>query len=361
MMADYQQTQEAKKIESKKDVPVSKVKTKPSSSVQKGVMCPNCGAPNPEEALFCAECGFSLNQPLFCPNCGAKTSPGADICPVCKTWLLDNQCRFCYAELSPEAAFCPECGKPKEGIPCPNCGKLSIFDFCPACGKPVTEEAIKTLEFAKDDPEAKEMANVAKNITDIEAELAKLEESINSEPEPEAGPDIEPSAAAPVRKALFSEHQISSIMKTSQNRDAAVQRRIDEEKRREEEARRREEEQRKKAEEARRRKEEQKRKAEEEHRRLEEKVRIENERQRQMAIAIAIEYSKKTFKTHQEARCWHNAHRHPNAKGWVCNYSGTVHQDGPNDCDQPGLGGYDYFDEPVWGVNKFGTETWIPR
>jgi len=109
-MADYQQAQEAKKTESKKDQPISKVKTNPSSSVRKGVICPNCSASNPEEALFCAECGFSLNQPLFCPNCGAKTSPGADICPVCKTWLLDNQCRFCYAELSPKAAFCsPYC------------------------------------------------------------------------------------------------------------------------------------------------------------------------------------------------------------------------------------------------------------
>jgi hypothetical protein len=50
MMAEYQ---EAKKTETKKDQPIHKVKTKSSSSVQKGVMCPNCGASNPEEALFC--------------------------------------------------------------------------------------------------------------------------------------------------------------------------------------------------------------------------------------------------------------------------------------------------------------------
>jgi ribosomal protein L40E len=361
MMADYQQAQEAKKTENKKSIPAPKAKTKPSSSVQKGVICPNCGAPNPEEALFCAECGFSLNQPLFCPNCGAKTSPGADICQVCKAWLLDNQCKFCYAELSPDAAFCPECGKPKEGIPCPHCGKLSIFDFCSGCGRPVTEEAVKTLELAKDDPDTKKIADAAKNITDIEAELAKLEESLISELELEPEPDSTP-IAGPVKKPFFSDRKMAAIMKTDQNREASVQRQVEEEKKKEEEARRRDEEQRKKAEEARRQKEEQRKRTEEERRRLEEKVRIENERQRKMAIAIAIEYSKKTFKTHQEARCWHNAHRHPDAVGWLCNYTGTVHlyPEGPNECGEPALGGCDYFGEIVRQTDD-RWDRWIPK
>lgn len=111
-------------------------------------ICPNCNAEVPEDALFCPECRFALKQ-RTCPKCGKGNSMSADICQYCHTWLLENQCKFCYAEISPEDTFCLECGKPRSGIPCPKCGQISIFDFCKNCGTPVTKEAIAESIAAK--------------------------------------------------------------------------------------------------------------------------------------------------------------------------------------------------------------------
>jgi predicted amidophosphoribosyltransferase len=321
-MSDFQ---EAKKQETKKTVPPAP-KAKEKNKERNDVLCQNCGASIPEGALFCPECGFDLSSPSFCPNCGAKTSPGADICPVCKTWLLEGQCKFCYTELAPDAVFCPECGNPKDGILCPNCGSLSIFDFCTKCGKPLTENAVKTLELAKDDPDAQTMIDAVKQAVGIETELAELETLINSER------TVSP-APPQVKKSLFSDQQLSSIMKTGKNREEMVFRRAEEEK---------------KAEEMARMNEEQKRQAEI----REAKARVEIlEKQKQEAIAAAeaarIKFQNKTFLSHQDARRFHNAMRPGRTSGWLCNFTNTVHFDGPNGCDQPGLGGYWYDGEVI--------------
>jgi len=350
-MADYQEAKKAAETEQKNNLNISKVQKK--TSEQKAVVCPNCGASIPDGAFFCAECGFDLNQPLFCPNCGAKTSPGADICQVCKTWLLEGKCKFCYADISPDAAFCPECGNPKDGIVCSACGKLSIFDFCSSCGKPLTENALKTLELAKDDPDAKEMIDAINQTVSINSELAELEKLLKDEVETDTY--NEPSPAPPKRKSLFSEQQVSAIMKMGENRDTAVQQRIDDEKKAEEKARIEEEEE--------RRRQEQQR-----------QVKIKQDQARKEALekqqaqsiaalnAMAKKYAAKRFSSHQEARRWYMCHKHPNAKGWLCNYTGTVHMypEGPNECGEPALGGCDYFGEVVKQTdNEF--ERWIPK
>lgn len=325
-MAEYQEAQKAR--ETKQKEPLSTPKVQKKTKDQKAVICPNCGASVPEGALFCAECGFDLSQPLFCPNCGAKTSPGADICLVCKAWLLEGKCKFCYAEISAEAAFCPECGNPKDGIICPHCGKLSIFDFCPGCGTPVSENALAALEHAKNDPEIKAAVEAVQKSFSINAELAELENVINSEQEVTAEPP-------PVRRSLFSERQIAAIMKTGENRDAAAQRRVEEEKKKEEAEKKRQEQERlAKIKEAKARKEA-------------------LEKEKEAAIAelnrTARKVAGKKFLSHQEARRWHIANHNPNAVGWVCNFSDTVHlyPAGPNDCDEPALGGCDYFGETI--------------
>lgn len=234
----------------------------------------------------------------ICPNCGAANSPSADICDICHTWLLEGKCKFCYAELpSKDADFCPECGKPQNGIPCPNCGNLSTFDFCSKCGKPVTQEAVTEMQAAK--------AQVNSEQETVEYEREVIDDK-------------------PMRKSLFSDKQMESIMQKGAEIDKANRQRIEETKRKEEKEKY--------------------------------KVLIEETKQNRSI----------RFKNHQEARRFHNAwhNAHPGAIGWLCNYTHTIHlysEGGPNCCGDASQGGCDYFEKPVWGKNDLGTETWVSR
>ena len=355
-MAEYQQAQKPKSASASSSAHASANANAHVPVVQTESKCANCGALNDGEALYCCECGGAMAPSLLCPKCGAQAAEGADICRVCHAWLLVGQCKFCYAELPPEAVFCAECGKPQEGIPCPQCGTLSTFDFCSTCGKPVTEEAIQATEAANAEGANREPAITTAQTAAIQAELAELESIINSEPEPEPELELEleetETETPAVRKPLFSDSQLATIRKTGEdidelNRKRAEEARIAEEKRKAEAERKR------KAEAERKRKEqerlEQIRKAEEEARRLEQQLeeeRLENERRRERAIAEAQERAYMTFDSNHDARRFYLAWRHPDAIGWRCNFTGTVHlyaNGGPNDCDNPSLGGCDYF------------------
>jgi len=282
---------------------------------QKAGICSNCHAEIPEEALFCPECGLSIKQHI-CPKCGAPVSPTADICQTCGAWLLDGKCKFCYADLSSsDALFCPECGKPKDGIPCPNCGTLSIFDFCSKCGKPVTEEAIAELKHAQEEmanlsssdaPETEKKtfssnqearrwynAQAAAQKAEIEAELAKMETLIDSDPQTE---EPEDEAPVPAKKSLFSEKQMASIRRTGAVVDEITRKRLEAERIAEE-----------------------KRKAEEA-----ERKRKEEERKRQL----------KEAQERKEA-----LERQLRARAWRCNAYGALHPGGPNECADPSMGG----------------------
>jgi ribosomal protein L40E len=356
-MSDYQ---EAKKQEVKKSGSVAPApRAQEKIKEQNAVSCPHCGASIPDDALFCPECGADLNHPAFCPNCGAKTSPGADICEVCKTWLLEGQCKFCYAQLPPDAEFCPECGNPKDGIQCPHCGALSIFDFCPKCGKPLTEGAAQALQLAKNDPDAQAVVEAVEQSVKIEAELAELKALIESEPPVDTAPPTvdstvdslppEDIAPPPVRRERFSDRQMAAIMNTEKNMEDAAARRAEAEKRAPEEARRREEEQERQAKlrEAKVREEARKREEQERQAKIQEAMLRKEalERQKEAALAAAILASakcrEKKFFSHQEARRFHMAMRPDDDRvsGWLCNYSGTVHPEGPDDCYEPCHGG----------------------
>lgn len=52
-----------------------------------GKICPNCGAVNVPDAVYCTECGekfpVETQDFKFCPYCGGKITPGARTCPHC--------------------------------------------------------------------------------------------------------------------------------------------------------------------------------------------------------------------------------------------------------------------------------------
>lgn len=80
-------------------------KRKAASSA--AIVCPNCGAENADDALFCKQCGASLAQEeeesdetvcevthedeepatVVCPNCGAENTPDSNFCEKCGTKL----------------------------------------------------------------------------------------------------------------------------------------------------------------------------------------------------------------------------------------------------------------------------------
>jgi hypothetical protein len=369
----------------------SNVRTETQNDSRGTVLCPNCSAELPEEALFCPECGASIKQ-RKCPNCGAANPLSADICQICKAWLLEGQCKFCYAEVSDEASFCPECGKPKDGIPCPHCGNLSIFDFCAKCGKPVTEEAAVAVQTAHSEVNNPVPADT--QTATIEAEIAKLDSLINSESEPKVADvydsdDVyDPDGAyeeepevfedEPVRKSFFSDRQMAAIRQTGAdidkaNQQRAEQARIAEEKRKEAV---RIAEERRKAVEARKiaaEKERQRQICEAQAQKEALQRKLEQERMAAAAAAIAArkvaamaqaqQNASKRFSTPQEARRWHFAHRHPDALGWLCNYAGCVHlysDGGPDNCHVPTDGGRDFFGT-INDIYRDDNGYWYPR
>lgn len=79
--------------------------------------CTKCGAPLPQNAKFCLECGEKVasvirDNTIICPSCG-KTVARGKFCPECGYKFI-TACPKCGKEIVPGAKFCPECGHKKE-------------------------------------------------------------------------------------------------------------------------------------------------------------------------------------------------------------------------------------------------------
>ncbi len=125
--------------------------------------CPNCGAPIAASAKFCEECGASL---------GGDKPAG-------------TFCTFCGSEISGNEALCPECGNPRGGIVCPDCGTLNYRSFCRKCDRPLNPMALYAIEKAKSDPRVKRAVAVKRELDQMEAEIARLEQLV-ADMQPEA-------------------------------------------------------------------------------------------------------------------------------------------------------------------------------
>lgn len=75
--------------------------------------CKRCGTENPEEAVFCQNCGKRLDGKISCPVCKTINQEEANFCISCGAKLNDKK-------------ICTECGTAFEGNYCPSCGKCYV-------------------------------------------------------------------------------------------------------------------------------------------------------------------------------------------------------------------------------------------
>ena len=76
--------------------------------------CVKCGAPLPQNAKFCLECGEKVapaiqDNAVICPSCGKSVTKGK-FCPECGYKFI-TACPKCGKEIVPSAKFCLECGE----------------------------------------------------------------------------------------------------------------------------------------------------------------------------------------------------------------------------------------------------------
>lgn len=301
---------------------ISKSRSSQTINSKNGKICSNCGHMNPEEALFCGECGSPL-QLRNCPGCGKPMHhPDGDICEYCGAWTLTGKCCICYSEISPDMAYCPECGNPTNGIPCPKCGTVSFTDYCRNCHTCLTEQAAELSAELQNMPEQKQYVDACKEQESIEEQIVQLEKLLCEESQEEEKSDkdeetrilcnLKELAARREKKkqskvgftdnseSCKPHNEVSKPKVSARNQDTS--------------------------------------KLEEIKKRKEKLCKLKNE---QEAIREKISNPPPmpdNLKTNQEVRRYFMAIKPPRYKGWLCNAYSVIHED-PIHCERPQDGG----------------------
>ena len=91
----------------------SAINSQPATASAPAPTCAKCGAPLPENAKFCLECGEKVapeaSDTVVCPACKSTVNKGK-FCSECGYKFI-TACPSCGVELAIGAKFCPECGQ----------------------------------------------------------------------------------------------------------------------------------------------------------------------------------------------------------------------------------------------------------
>ena len=91
----------------------------------KKLICPNCNTVNPDNEVFCVNCGLKLDiEPIkkYCPNCGNENPSDSEFCSKCR-WSFEGvnpdehvkwACTYCDHVNSVEDAYCSNCGQKRK-------------------------------------------------------------------------------------------------------------------------------------------------------------------------------------------------------------------------------------------------------
>ena len=148
------------------------------------IVCPSCNVDLPDDAVFCDQCGASLDSsaPSPAPALARASPAGADVCPQCHVPTIPGEafCDNCGASLAaPQIAESPlpPVTEP-EPVPAPSPAALDLIQ-CPACGADNLPDSVFCSNCGID------MQQVAQEETEIEP-VAEPEELGEDEPEPVA-------------------------------------------------------------------------------------------------------------------------------------------------------------------------------
>ncbi len=111
------------------------------------IVCPSCNVDLPDDAVFCDQCGASLDSSAPGPAPAlAMASPapaGADVCPQCHVPTIPGEafCDNCGASLAaPQIAESTPPVTEPEPVPAPSPAALDLIQ-CPACGADICPTA----------------------------------------------------------------------------------------------------------------------------------------------------------------------------------------------------------------------------